>query len=398
MTIQSLLDETLTNLNIQQLSSDVFRLVQKIQLDMVSTKKRSENYCINFVIPEKEVLNIFNKIEPGLTDKINVNFKSDWNTPDTALMVNSAYYHVLLFIIIIGIKVSNDILAQNALNLLNFRLYNGRRVSSIPHCDPNVMLYVLQNMMSKKFEAPKHETPFELITQYFTPTIYKKYKSYIQRDVKESKRLFHACFNRIRQIFRSDRVADLNSGEIKYRSGLQPLYFKAKEKNLKISTTVSNSETGIETTLTSNSIEENIDSITNYIVMNHQPIYTDEFIDFLKTQSSAQKSAIQKILLSLHSLTYSDSIHEILEFMFKRISINIVCTPNFMDDIKNKIISSKHTADINKIKDISDLLLKTIFDKQFGIEFEKYSTTNRAQLRRIIIYGLAYNIQKYKCH
>jgi len=253
-------------------------------------------------------------------------------------------------------------------------------------------------MMSKKFEAPKHETPFELITQYFTPTIFKKYKSYAQKDPVETKRIFQACFNRIRQIFRFDRVADLNTGEIKYRSGLQPLYFKAKEKNLKISTTVSNSESGVESSLSSNAIEEDIDNITNYIVMNHQPVYPDEFIEFLKTQSSAQKTAIVKILTSMHSLTYTDSLREMLEFMFKRISLSNLCSSDFMTEVKNKIISSKHTSDVNRLKDLCDVFLKIIFQKQFNIDYDKYSSTNRAQLRRIIMYGLAYNIQKYKCH
>lgn len=398
MSIKDLLEETFPKLTIHQLTIDVSRLVQKIQLDMISTKKRSENYCVNFVIPEKEVLGIYNKIEPGLTELISNTFKKDWDVPSTALMVNSAYYHILLFTMLVGIKANNDSLAQHSLNLMNFRLYNGRRVSSIPHCDPAVMQYVLQNMMSKKFEAPKHETPFELITQYFTPTIFKKYKSYAQKDPVETKRIFQACFNRIRQIFRSDRVADLNTGEIKYRSGLQPLYFKAKEKNLKISTTISNSESGVESSLTSNAIEEDIDNITNYIVMNHQPAYPDEFIEFLKTQSSAQKVAIVKILTSMHSLTYTDSLREMLEFMFKRITLSNLCSPEFMNEVKNKIISSKHTVDVNRLKELCDIFLKIVFQKQFNIDYEKYSSTNRAQLRRIVMYGLAYNIQKYKCH
>jgi len=398
MSIQALLDETLPKINPQLLNSEIGKLVQKIQLDMISTKKRSENYCVNFVIPEKEVLGLFNKIEPGLTDKINLAFKKSWNIPDSVRMMNSAYYHILLFSILIGISTNTPTLSSNALNLLNFRMYNGRRFSSIPYCNPSTMQYVIQNMLSKKFEVTKHETPFELITQYFTPTILKKYTSYLQKDVNETKRLFQACFNRIRQIFRSDRVANLNSGEIKYRSGLQPLYFKASQSNLKVSTTVSDSETGIENSLTSNSIEEDIEGITNYIVMNHQPNYPDTLIDFLKTQSSAQKVAIIKIINKLHNLSYSDTIHEILQFMFRRINYSNICNKDFMLDIKNKIIASKHTSDVNRLKDLTDVLLKDIFTKVFNIDYEKYSSTNRAQLRRVIIYCLAHNIQKYKCH
>lgn len=131
MSIKDILEETFPKLNTQQLTVEISRLVQKIQLDMISTKKRSENYCVNFVIPEKEVLGIYNKIEPGLTERISNTFKKDWDVPSTALMVNSAYYHILLFTMLVGIKANNDSLAQHSLNLMNFRLYNGRRVSSI---------------------------------------------------------------------------------------------------------------------------------------------------------------------------------------------------------------------------------------------------------------------------
>lgn len=400
MTIESTLNEVYTKVSIQQLTLEVQRLVQKIQIDMINSKKRADGYCVSIIIPEREVLNIFNNIEPGLTDTISTSFKSDWGLPKTVLMLNSPFYHILLFLILLGTKAHNDTLAKYAMNLMNFRLYNGRRVSSIPHCDSATMQYVLQNMMSKKFVCTKYETPFELITQYFTPTIYEKYKSYIQKDPKETKRLFEACFNRIRQIFRSNSVVDLNTGTKKYRSGLQPLYFDAKSRNLKVSTTVSNSDTGIDSSLTSHSIEEDIDSITNYIVMNHNPVYDEKFIDYLKSQSSAQKTSITQILNSLHTLNYTEHLREILESIFRRISLTTLCSPSFMDEIQSKVVSSKHTPDVNRIKDICDKLLIDIMKTKFATPYDymQYSSTNRAQLRRIVIYGLAYNIQKYKCH
>lgn len=135
MTIDSVLVEIQPKVNPQQLTLELQRLVHKIQLDMINTKKRAENYCVSFIIPEREVLNIFNNIEPGLTDKISVSFKSDWNLPESVLMLNSPYYHILLFIILLGTRFHNDSMSKFALNLINFRLYNGRRVSSVPHCD-----------------------------------------------------------------------------------------------------------------------------------------------------------------------------------------------------------------------------------------------------------------------
>ena len=97
------------------------------------------------------------------------------------------------------------------------------------------MAYVVSNMMNKKYYANKYSTPLEMIVQWFVPTIYNKYKSNIISNSDETKRLFEQCFNRLRQIFRSNKVADLDTGGIKYTSGLQPLYFEAKQKGLKIS-------------------------------------------------------------------------------------------------------------------------------------------------------------------
>jgi hypothetical protein len=102
------------------------KLVQKIQLDMISAKKRSEGYCVNFIIPEKEVLQLFNDLEPGLTNQISLAFKHTWNIPANVIMANSPYYHILLFIVLLGARLNNDNLAKQALNLLNFRMYNGR--------------------------------------------------------------------------------------------------------------------------------------------------------------------------------------------------------------------------------------------------------------------------------
>jgi hypothetical protein len=89
--------------------------------------------------------------------------------------------------------------------------------------------------------------------------------------------------------------------------------------------------------------------------------------------------------------------------MFRRIielTQQQICNPNFFKDIQSKVISSKHNPDVTRIKDICDKLLidimKTKFSKPY--DYMSYSATNRAQLKRVIVYGIAYNIQKYKCH
>jgi hypothetical protein len=376
------------------------RLIHKIQLDILDTKKKNEGYCVTFVIPEKDVYHLFDEI--GITkDQINQAFSVQWQVPASARMHNNPYYHILLLCILLGAKTDNDYLAQNALTLMLFKLWNGRLKSSIPYCHANTMAYVVSNMMNRKYLPNKYATPLEMITQYFVGTIYTKYKPNIIGNSDETKRLFEQSFNRLRQIFRSGAVADLDSGGMKYSSGLQPLYFDARQKGLKISTTrsdeMSNPEDG-----NSSGFEDQVDNITNYIVTNSSPKYPTQFMEFLRDQSKSQEPNILIILNSLHKMEYVDYIKELLELIFRRISgmsQQNICAQSFMTEIQKRIISSKHNHEVNQIKAICDKLLQNILETKFQrpYNYMGYSDTNRSQLRRIVIYMLSYNIQKFNC-
>jgi hypothetical protein len=291
-------------------------------------------------------------------------------------------------------------LAKQALTLMLFKLWNGRLKSSIPHCSPDTMHYVVSSIMNKKYLPNKYSTPLEMIQNYFVDTIYKKYKSYILSNSKETKRLFEASFNRLRQLFRSGAVADLDNGGQKYASGLQPLYFEAKKKGLKINT----SRTSVDDEeVSSSTFEDQVDNITNYIVMNPNPNYPKEFVDFLLQQSKSQEKNLKVILTSLHKMEYDEYIKELLTLIFRRISdLNqqSICSESFQSQIQKRIISSKHNHEVNQIKLIASKLLQDILQTKFSIpyNFMGYSDTNRSQLIRIVIYMLAYNIQKFNCN
>jgi hypothetical protein len=262
------------------------------------------------------------------------------------------------------------------------------------------MAYVVSNMMNKKYLPNKYSSPLEMIIQYFVPTIYTKYKPNIIANSDETKRLFEQCFNRLRQIFRSSKVADLDSGGIKYTSGLQPLYFDAKQKGLKISST--SGPNMAEEEEANGGFEDQVDNITNYIVMNSKPNYPVQFITFLKEQSKSQEKNIVIILEALHKMEYVDYTKELLELMFRRISgmsQQNVCSQSFFTEIQKRVISSKHNHEVNQIKAISDKLLQNILETKFQKKYNYmgYSDTNRSQLRRIVIYMLSYNIQKFNC-
>lgn len=262
------------------------------------------------------------------------------------------------------------------------------------------MAYVIQSLNNKSIVS-RYETPFEMITQYFTPTILTKYQSYMLKDARETKRVFEACHNRIRQIFKYDPVVDLNDGKVKYRSGIQALYYGAKAKNLKITTTGMGANASIESALTGSSTSDDIDAIVHSISMN-APSYDDKTIDYIKDQSKFPRDSTIKVLAALHDLQYHDIVREILESIFKRIEDlkeTEICTDKFYGLIQTRIISSKHNNDVTRIKDLCDKLLTDIFKTKFSKpgDYTQYMNTTRAKWRSAVILGIAHNIQKFKC-
>jgi hypothetical protein len=320
-------------------------------------------------------------------------------------MYNDQYYHNLLLLIAHGMKGKNKQLVEAAQTLMMIKLWNGRSIGSIRFCDPDVMQYVTTQMMNRKSLPNKYANPFEMIITHFVPTLIKKYSPNILRDSGQTKILFNQSFNRLRQLFRSDAIPDKTSGAPRYRSGLQPLYFKAKEQGFRFSTMSAggSEDASVGDMLSSSGFDEQIESVTNYIIMNISPTYDKSFLDFVNSESTIKLATIEKVVKSIHSHKYIDEIREIVELTFSRLSDTPkqkFCSPNFMKDtIKRKIISSKHTPDVIQLKKIADVLLEKILedklDKQFS--YSIWSNTQKSQWRRIIVYAIGYNIQKQVC-
>ncbi|MBC8427478.1 MAG: hypothetical protein H8D97_01160 [Proteobacteria bacterium] len=250
-------------------------------------------------------------------------------------------------------------------------------------------------------------TNVEMIVQHFVPTILRKYTSYILRDSTLTKTLFNQSFNRLRQLFRSDSLGrDPATGKPQYRSGLQPLYFKAKKQGLKFSIMKAvggDQDTGVGDMLSSSGFDEQIENVTNYIIMNINPNYSKQFLDFVNEESKIKLANIEKVVKLIHTHKYADEIREIIELTFSRlaeIQKAKFCSPGFLKDvIKKKIISSKHTTDVIKLKEVVDILLANVLDDNFEKQFSynNWSNTQKSQWRRIIIYSIGYNIQRQIC-
>jgi len=381
-------------------------LVRKIYSESIN---QQTGWCMTFKIPDVAVLNLISKVNID-QQKLKTSFMSCWNIPTNIkiYMATNVYYHILLLFIVYGIRYRNDAIVKSSMILILCKIWNGRRQLYIPHCNPDVMRYVVANL-SGKYWARKHDSPMLMIMNHYVPTLLKKYADDVKKDSSKTKRLWDQCWGRIRQIFISDMSPDIKTGQSTGKSGLGPLYFNAIKDGLSISTPKIKSGMGDDEVssnmidqYTSHSHEELIDNITNYIIMNVRPKYDQFFINFVNKVTTARTMQITLILNSIHSIKYSNYIRDILELMFKQINISDkaqICNQSFLNEvIKKKIISSKHSKTINQLKNITDLLLEKIFkDKIAYRDYAEYSNPQRGKLRQITFYGFAYNIQKHIC-
>ncbi|MBK7107457.1 MAG: hypothetical protein IPH62_19495 [Ignavibacteriae bacterium] len=394
------------SLFLRNLDVEYKKLIYNVHADAV--RQYSKGYCMRMMIPEKEVLATFSKIDSIPLYKISEAFASQWIVPKEAHMHNNTYYHILLLVHLCAIKFRMDDLAKNSLSLLLFRIWNGRIIGAIKFCDPDTMNYVTSVMMNNKFISKNHNSPFEMLVNHFSPTIWEKYKNSYLGNSTESKRIFEQCYARVKQVFRSNPILNLKSGEKKYASGLQPFYYKAKENNLKISTIKSGSTSSedydIDGAFSSSAYDDQISDISNFIVMNHFPKYDEEFLNMLSSEiRGINKQNIVKLVSCIHDLNFNDYIDELLQNIFRRlmgIKKDDICSQTFYTDvILRRIISSKHTQDVVNIKNICDKLLIEIFKNKYEkkFDYEAISDTQKAIYRKLIIYAISYNIRRRIC-
>lgn len=380
-------------------------IIRKIYIDSINQNK---GYCISFKNVESEVLNLFNILDLD-QPKVSNAFAVDWKLPTTAHMINNPYYHILLIITAYSIRHKHEKLGLDALTLLFIKMWNGRKSRFIKYCDVDTMRYVIANL-SGKFHAQKFDTPLQMITQHFAPTVLKKYSPYVERDVVELKRIFDQAFGRIRQLFVQGMKPDIYDvdGKSKATSGLSVFYHEAKAKGLSISSPKimqhgdSENEQSELDMYTSSAYEEAIVNITSYIVINHNPKYEPAFINYVSSiTKDALKQQLVILLSTIHNIRYTDHIKEILALMFKQLPIfnkTELCSMNFYEIVRRKIISSKHSTENVQIKQIADLLLEEIFKNDIkSVQYSTYSAPIRGKFRTIIFLGFAYNIQQYIC-
>lgn len=386
------------------LQLEMENLVRKIHINSIAS---SDGYCTKLKVPESDFLALLIKLDIDI-EKMQQIFITTWNVPSTAHMVTNPYYHGLCFITLYGVRYNNEILQKHAMTLLLSKIWNGRLAKLIPFCDADVMRYVVANLTGK-YTFRKYDGPLDMILRYFVPGMLKKYGPMIKEDSKLTKKLLDQSWGRIRQLFLQQGGPSLATGGYEARAGINPLYYDAHKKNLRISKPKISSGAGGDDNIpagvdfySGGEYDEIIDNLVNYIVVNIQPNYDNKFVEFIKNDSTVNLIIIKSVLTNLHNVKYSDEIRDLLELMFRQLKlqdINEVCKPNFISDvIKRKIISSKHAVTIIELKDAADRILTKIFTDYIKIvPYSTYSSPRKGHIRKVIFYGLAYNMQKFLC-
>lgn len=377
------------------------KLVRMTYQDSITQKT---GWCMLLKVPHLAVINLFKKLT--LDEKtIKRMFLDQFNIPGDPFMWGNSYYHILLLLVLYGVKYGNDSMAKNAEILVLLKLWNGRRSHLIPYCDPDTMRYVVANLSGRSY-FKKFDSPMTLLMSHFAPTLLKKYGSQMRLNSDVIKRFFDQSFGRLRQLFIQDRAPDLKSGIVKARAGIATLYFAAKDKGYKLSSSKMRSnlddDFDVVDFYSSGEFDEIIESITNYIIINIQPKYDKSVIDFIHNQSHVNKNIINLLLTSMHSVKYQKHIQEILELFLRQLQVNDkfdVCIPDFLSNVvKRKVVASKHSPVVMQFKTLIGDLTEKIFDDKINYaRYCEYSDPIRGQLRKIIIYGIAYNLQKFIC-
>lgn len=389
----------------QNLERDVQRILMAAVSQLYhSSLNNTEGYCIKFQLPLSPVNSLYKKFK--LTPAaVEVAFRNDWGYPMNTKMYSDAYYQALLLMITLGLQINNKAFVNNSLLLMLIKLWNGRRQEFIPYCNPSIMRYVTTTMLSGKFHAAKYDTPLALLANYFVPQLLTKYSDIIKTDHIKLKYFFSQSYSRIFQLFYQQPKINPISGKKESTSGLSALYYKASNegassRNSAMMADKESGEISYDQYGSSSEIDEIVNNVTDFIVLNKQTSYPEGFIKQINRLTHVSAKVINNLAIDLHNPKYHDYLVDLLTLILGRLKIRTkseICSAQFILDIKKKIISSKNNQDSKRIVSIIDIMLDKLF-KDAGLAYSRYSTVQRIQIRAVLIHIIVFNLKKVVCH
>lgn len=401
---EKLRNEFLTNPQLERsLHTELAKIVSTAYNQAMSS---DEGYCFKFNLPLAAVNKLYSLLHLT-TAEVSDAFKNTW--PVDAFknaMYRDEYYHILLLIMYYGVKEDKKHFSENALLIIMLKIWNGRKTSLLPYCDKRIMKYVVANMCTNRHKFAKYDGPLSMLKDYFVPSILAKYHDRIKKgDIQV---VLSQAWGRIRQLFGFNNRTDIETGKKIAQGGILPLYIKAKEEGLAISSPnvqgmgdEDNGSPSFDQFATTSNRDEIINTTCEYITMSPNTKYPPAYIEQLRQDTKVKASTIATLLASLHNYQFHDILHDMLSIILSRTNISEkqnICEPDFMGNVKKNIISSKNNNDARKLQQLCDMLLDPIFKTNLGRDFRVHSNVNQIQLRKVIIYGIIYNLRKNICH
>lgn len=111
---------------IKTVQSDLAKIVQDAFSKAANT---DESFCFKFTLPDKIVSTFFKTLKIT-EEELDRAVTKDWSLPaekEQARMYHESYYQMMQLLIYIGVMTNNKKLEEQALEILLFRLWNGRK-------------------------------------------------------------------------------------------------------------------------------------------------------------------------------------------------------------------------------------------------------------------------------
>lgn len=385
----------------RSLQSNLISIISNASIQAMNS---DQGYCFKFAIKANDYKNILNILQLTNNDLYDA-FSNDWGGDAMKNHMHSdPYYHLFLLLLFFGLKENNKKISESALSCVFFKLWNGRKTTFFQYCNKDIMKYVTTYMCNRKHLANKYDTPYELIQNYFVPTVLKKYSDMILKGPNGLKRIFEQSYTRLRQMFVSRPRVDLQTGKKVSDGGLLPLYKKAHAEGKSMSNIRVYNDEDSPAKFGDYMSASNLDSIVNstveQIVMNPNKKYSNVFIENLRKEYRVKKSVIELLATQLHNHEYHDQLHDIYTIILNKMEIvdkDQICSPSFSNDIRKKVMSSKNNKSAIALEKEIMTLLEDMLQKTIQRSLTEYSNVFHIQLRKMIIRILIYNLKSTVC-
>ncbi|MFZ4438584.1 MAG: hypothetical protein ACOYOS_09175 [Syntrophales bacterium] len=128
--------------------------------------------------------------------------------------------------------------------------------------------------------------------------------------------------------------------------------------------------------------------------------FNERFLTFLSNQSGLSGKMIWSVLNNIRKPVYADSLVVLSKMIIQRVGITgreDILDESFTEKVEDMIIRSKHNEQVRQITDAAWTLVERIFADN-GSDLASYSSVQKCQLKKVIVYILVVMMQVYLQH